>query len=79
MIIQCYPELLDYVNAQLHPLAPKPGAFLELFLHACLRADAENFELPRPTLQLLTLKYPANVDRLKQEKHDRGVGDSNDG
>ena len=73
MNIQFYPDELDYVNATLHPLAPKPGRYLELLCHAALRADTENYELIRPALLAAMAKYPPNEERLQMERHDRGV------
>jgi hypothetical protein len=74
MTIQFYPDELDYVNAQLHPLV-KCGAFLECFFQSCLRADDENYELLRPILKEFILKYPANEERLAMERLERGIGD----
>lgn len=70
MIIQQYPKELNYCNAILHPLAPKVGSFLELFCHACLRADSENYELLRPALLIMKEKYPADAIRGKMEAMD---------
>ena len=72
MNIQFYPEELNYCNAMLHPLAPKCGSFLDAFLHACIAADGENYELLRPILLVIRLKYPANDERLRMEEHDSG-------
>lgn len=72
-IIQCDTDALDYVNAKLHPLAPRPGRFLELFLHCCLRADDQNYEILRPALQYFMEKYPADPKRLEMERMDRGA------
>jgi hypothetical protein len=70
--IQFYPDELDYVNAQLHPLS-KCGAFLESFFQSCLRADGQNYELLRPILKEFIVKYPANPERLAVERRDRGL------
>jgi hypothetical protein len=70
MIIQQDTQALNYVNAQLHPLAPKPGSYLECFLHACLRADSENYGILRPILLAYMVKYPADRKRLEMEMHD---------
>jgi hypothetical protein len=75
MIIQFYPDELDYVNATLHPSirAADDKSFLGTFCLACLRADDENYELLRPVLAVLMGKYPADPERLAMERHDRGV------
>jgi len=75
MIIQGYPDELDYVNAQLHPLTRSNDdkSFLGTFCQACLRADDANYELLRPVLLAMIEKYPANEERLRIERHDRGV------
>lgn len=70
MIIQQYLKELNYCNAKLHPLSNKVGSFLEFFLHACLRADAENYELLRPALLVMMDKYPADKERLEREEMD---------
>lgn len=77
MIIQFYLDELDYVNAQLHPrvLSKDDKSFLGTFCLACLRADDQNYELLRPTLQILMKKYPADAERLRMERHDRGAGE----
>lgn len=75
-VIQCYPEELDYVNAKLHGCAHvKPGRFLRLFLNACLSADAFNYRLLRPALLEFMKKYPADHERLRMERIDRGADD----
>jgi hypothetical protein len=73
MCIQFFPDELDYVNAVLHPIEDKCGSFLELFCHACLAADSENYLLIRPALLVLMGKYPARPERLAVERHDRGA------
>lgn len=74
MTIQFYPEELDYVNAKMHPLGlTDPSSFLGAFLLACLRADNENYELLRPALRALMVKYPADAERLKIERVERGA------
>lgn len=77
MIIQEYPDELDYVNAQLHPLIRDADdkSFLGTFCLACLRADNINYEILRPVLMILMVKYPANPERLRMERHDRGIDD----
>ena len=72
MTIQFYPDELDYVNAKLHPMAPKTGSFLTSFLQACLAADSENYELLRPALRQIMLKHPASPERLEMERRDSG-------
>jgi len=67
-IIQEFPAELDYCNAKLHPLASKVGSFLELFLHACLRADSGNYSLLRPILIHYMEYYPADQARLEAER-----------
>jgi hypothetical protein len=78
MIIQSYPDELDYVNAQLHPSIRDADdkSFLGTFCLACLRADAQNYEILRLALNTLILKYPANPERLRMERHDRRVYES---
>jgi len=71
MIIQHYPDELDYVNAILAPAGPKAGSFLSAFCQACAAADWENYELLRPILAKLIEKYPADPERLKAERRDR--------
>jgi len=77
MIIQDYPDELDYVNAQLHPLIRNSDdkSFLGTFCLACLRADSDNYELLRSALLVLMKKYPPDADRLRMERHDRGLSD----
>jgi len=80
VIIQSYPDELDYVNAKLRgvidrsegkPVAgPFEGSFLSAFCLACLRADSENYEFIRPALLLLMDKYPADPERLRAERED---------
>lgn len=73
MIINGYPEELDYVNAILHPMSKrKHGSFLTTFCQAALTADNENYELLRPVLLKLMVKYPADEERLEMEKRDSG-------
>lgn len=79
MNIQFYPDELDYVNAKLHPTGIRAivedantGSFLATFLLACSRADAQNYELPRPVLKVMMEKYPAHPFRLAMERHDSG-------
>jgi hypothetical protein len=75
VIIQHYPDELDYVNARLHPLHPdevdEDKSFVTTFCLACLRADGINYELLRPVLAELMIRYPANPDRLDMERRDR--------
>jgi hypothetical protein len=74
MIIQGYPDELDYVNAQLHPLirGKDDKSFLGFFCLACLAADAENYEEMRRVLIVMMAKYPANRERLRMERIDSG-------
>lgn len=73
MIINVYPDELDYVNAKLHPLArTDENSFLWAFLQSCLRADPENYELIRPVLWAMMVKYPADEKRLEMERRDSG-------
>lgn len=75
MIIQDCPDELDYVNAQIHPLGASrwdDKSFLGTFCQACLRADAQNYEIIRPALLILMEKYPADPERLRMERIDRG-------
>ena len=76
MEIQGYPKELDYVNAKRLGLRGGPS-FLTTFLEACLRADAENYEVIRPALIFFMAKYPADKKRLAVEIHDSG-GESAD-
>lgn len=78
MNIQFYPDELDYVNAKLAPTAPKSGSFLEAFLHACVAADSQNYELLRPALKIIMEKYPAEPGRLAMEHLDRGIASQED-
>jgi hypothetical protein len=75
MIIQHYPDELDYVNAQLHPLVRREDdkSFLAHFLRSCLAADSLNYEIIRPALHELMVKYPPDPERWAMERHDRGV------
>lgn len=71
-IIQKYPHELDYVNAKRRD----PGelkSFLSWFCGACLRADAENYEIVRPALLIFMDKYPARAELLERERRDRGA------
>ena len=63
--IQFYPAELNYVNAQIRTELPVLS-FLNLFLEACLRADAENYEIIRPSLLIFMEKYPASIDWLRR-------------
>lgn len=72
MILNGYPDELDYVNAILHPLATKHGSFLTSFCQACLEADSDNYQLLRPVLKVIMLKYPADKERLEMERRDSG-------
>lgn len=71
-IIQNYPNELDYVNAMQRRFGPS-SSFLDAFFDACLRADAENYELLRPVLQAFMGKYPARAELLERERRDREV------
>jgi hypothetical protein len=73
MNIQFYPDELDYVNAKLHWSAPRTGDFLHYFLHACGRADSENFELLLPALRRIMEKYPADPGQLRRSRVFRGA------
>jgi hypothetical protein len=73
MTIQSYPAELAYVNAILHPEAPKVGSFLMSFCQACLAADFENYEIIRGGLLLLMAKYPCDVQRRAMEERDNGA------
>ena len=73
MLIQNYPWELDYVNAKLHSRDVNDQSFLGTFLLACLRADAENYELLRQTLFLMMLKYPSDHESMRAERRDRGA------
>jgi hypothetical protein len=79
--IQSYPDELDYVNAQLHPLVRSADdkSFLGTFCQSCLRADGANYEALRPVLYFLMAKYPANSERLWMERHDRGIDEPQPG
>lgn len=94
MIIQYYPDELDYVNVRLlfhygalHPedsLPPvlrslHPDSFLGTFCLACLRADSDNYELLRPALYVLMKQYPADPERLRIERADRESTTRKDG
>jgi hypothetical protein len=72
MTIQGYSSELDYVNAQLTLKGDGDKSFLGTFCQACLRADEQNYELIRPALHAFMRKYPANPERLRMERHDRG-------
>ena len=70
MILQNDPELLAYVNAKTHRLAPKVGGFLEVLFQACYRADRNNYPLIRPALIAFFSKYPAEPELLAAELAD---------
>jgi hypothetical protein len=74
MILNFYPEELDYVNAQTHPLirSGDDASFLRTFCLAAARADSENYELLRPVLIVMMIKYPADPKRLAMERIDSG-------
>lgn len=46
---------LDYIHSKLGEIC---GPFLRMFLLACLKAGAEDYELLRPALQAFQSKYP---------------------
>lgn len=50
-----HPEMHSYV---VEKLAQNVGSFLYYFLHACLCADHENFEVLKPALEQIMKKYP---------------------
>lgn len=70
MGIQSYSALLDYANAKIAENRDSKS-FLVTFCEACLRADAWNFEIVRPALEILMEKYPADPARLAAERRDR--------
>ena len=70
MTIQLNPEQLDYVNAKLAEPRDE-NSFLSHFLEACLRADAENYDLLEPIVEKLMDKYPAKPELLERERRDR--------
>jgi len=73
MIINGYPDELDYVNALLHgQVRDKINSFLGTFCLACVRADSQNYELLRPLLLIFREKYPADPKRLAMERIDSG-------
>jgi hypothetical protein len=69
-IIQNYPDELDWVNAMLR-YREGSYSFLEAFLNAALRADAENYEILRPALLIFRDKYPAPAELLWAAAQDR--------
>jgi hypothetical protein len=73
MIIQNYLDEFDYVNATLQQKGHEDKSFLGTFCKACLRADEGNYEILRPALMILMMKYPANPERLRMERVDRGA------
>ena len=77
-MIQLYPDDLDWVNAQLHSRDPEDHSFVGLFCHVALRADHENYELLRPSLLKIMEKYPADPERLRIEREDRGAASDSD-
>ena len=46
---------LDYIQSKLGEIC---GPFLRMFLLACLKAGAEDYQLLRPALQAFQSKYP---------------------
>lgn len=72
MIINQYPDELDYVNAQLHLRHSDDKSFVGTFCLACLRADGDNYEILRSPLRVLMNKYPADPKRLAMERIDSG-------
>lgn len=71
MIIQGYPDELDWVNAKLADCTGPRESFVTMFCEACLRADSDNYELLRLPLGVLMVKYPAQPKRLAAEREDR--------
>lgn len=71
MIIQGYPNELDWVNAKLAEAGPDCKSFVTTFCRAALRADSDNYELLRLPLGVLMVKYPAQPKRLAAERTDR--------
>jgi hypothetical protein len=61
VVIQMYPEEVEYVRLKMLQDHQPQGSFLWSFFDACLRADDENYEYLRPTLRLFMVKYPAGV------------------
>jgi hypothetical protein len=73
MNIQFYPDELDWVNAQLHNRDPNDKSLVGAVCWVALRADPENYELFRPFMHIMMRKYPADPERLKREREDRGA------
>lgn len=65
MTIQFYPAELDYVNAKIRTRSHDDASFLGTFCWACLRADAQNFELLRPVLAKIMEKYPLQTHETR--------------
>jgi hypothetical protein len=58
---------LDYMQAKLGEIC---GPFLRMFLLACLKAGAEDYELLRPALNAFQNKYPVGQGvRLTRNDH----------
>jgi len=57
--IQLFPWLLGIHGAR----PTEPGKFLRHLAEAALRADPENYQLMRPALLVLQLKYPKYEDK----------------
>jgi hypothetical protein len=55
MSVQFYSGELDYIQTKLGEIC---GPSLRMFLLACLKAGAEDYELLRPALNAFQSKYP---------------------
>lgn len=73
MEIQGYPEELDYANAQISSRDPDDTSFLGTFCLACLRADAQNYEVLRTSLRWFMNKYPVNPALLAEQVRRRNA------
>jgi hypothetical protein len=68
MTIQFYPHELDYVNAQIRMRGPDDSSFVGAFCRACLKADADNYEILRIALGVFMRKFPMDPDLLAAER-----------
>jgi hypothetical protein len=66
MIINLYYDELNWANAKRAENDDK-HSFLNTFIEACFRADAQNYEVLRPALRFFMGKYPAKEEALKVE------------
>lgn len=70
MVIQDFPDLLDYCNAKIRR-AGDTQSFIKSFCDACLRASPDNFEHLLMPLEHFSKTMPALAADMERERRDR--------